>query len=541
LNNAFPNDDEPLLDDELLPDDDEAAPAAPQSVPQTRFAARPAGPVGKAWKVLIVDDDRDVRLVSELALRGLAVDDRPVSLLFAANAAEARVLLADHDDIAVALVDVVMESQQAGLELVRWIRGELGNWWVRLVVRTGEPGSAPEARVMADHELHDYLAKSETTARRLVSCVTGALRAWRDQHIIRLQRSGLQNVLQAVDGLFANRELDTLLASVLRETSTLISPPAEAAWLIESLGVSTPDSRRLGREVVCHATLDGTSPPEGILGAELPEAGRAIVRPDHLVYRFDIDGDSRLVIALRRADISPWECQIVELYGHAVALSLRHRTAWDSALSSITRALEEREVMLREIHHRVKNNLQITASLLSLQADGCLSPEARGALVDSVARVRSMALVHQQLYAGRDLARVSLDEFCRTLATLLRASLAPDAILELELEPATVSIDQGIPCGLILNELLTNALKHGRSEDGRVRIHLAVSEDDTHVTLVTRDEGPGLPGTIDEISMESLGLQMVESLARQLQAALSCDNAPGARFTLRIPRGARPA
>ncbi len=531
-----------LLDDELLPDDDEQPPpVAGRSAPQTRFGARPSGPVGKAWKVLIVDDDRDVRLVSELALRGLAVDERPVSLLFASNAAEARVLLAQDDDIAVALVDVVMESQQAGLELVRWIRGELGNWWVRLVVRTGEPGSAPEARVMADHELHDYLAKSETTARRLVSCVTGALRAWRDQHIIRLQRSGLQNVLHAVDGLFANRELDALLANVLRETSTLLSPPAEAAWLIESLGVSTLDSRSLGREIVCHASLDGSSPPEEVLRGELPGPARASVRSDHLVYRFDVDGDSRLVLALRRAGITPWETQLVELYGHAVALSLRHRTAWDAALSSITRALEEREVMLREIHHRVKNNLQITASLLSLQADGCLSPEARGALVDSVARVRSMALVHQQLYAGRDLARISLDEFCGTLATLLRASLAPDAVLELALEPAWVTIDQGIPCGLILNELLTNALKHGRSGDGRVRIHLAVSEDATHVSLMVRDEGPGLRGSIHEISMESLGLQMVDSLARQLQAELVCDNAPGARFTLRIPRGARPS
>jgi two-component sensor histidine kinase len=176
-----------------------------------------------------------------------------------------------------------------------------------------------------------------------------------------------------------------------------------------------------------------------------------------------------------------------------------------------------------------------------LQADGCLSPEARGALVDSVSRVRSMALVHQQLYAGRDLARITLDEFCRTLATLLRASLAPDAILELDLEPASVSIDQGIPCGLILNELLTNALKHGQSEDGRVRIHLTVTEDAHHVSLTVRDEGPGLPGTIDEISMNSLGLQMVESLARQLQARLTCDNAPGARFVLRIPRGPAPS
>jgi two-component sensor histidine kinase/CheY-like chemotaxis protein len=519
-----------LSDDDLLPDDD--LPADDAAAPQTRFAVRPSSPPGSPWLVLVVDDDHDVRLVSELALRGLTVDHRPVSLLFAENAAAARRLIQERDDIAVALVDVVMESQQAGLDLVRWIRNDLGNWSIRLVVRTGEPGSAPEARVMADHELHDYLAKSETTARRLVSCVTGALRAWRDQNTIRLQRSGLRTVLTAVDGLFANRELDALLQGALRAAAALLTPPAEAGWILEL------DEANLARST-CHVSLDEGAPP-AVTVTDLPSPGEVRIVPspegDLALYGFELAGASQLVLALRRGQMTPWEGQLLGLYGHAMALSLRHRTAWESSLSTIQRALSEREVMLREIHHRVKNNLQITASLLSLQADGCQTAEARGALLDSVARVRSMALVHQQLYAGRDLARIALDEFCATLVHLLRQSIAPEARIVLDLSPANVTIDQGIPCGLILNELLTNALKHGRDAAGQVSIHLTVEQDATHIRLVLRDEGPGLPGPMDQISMNSLGLQMVDSLSRQLGATLAVDNAPGARFTLRIPR-----
>ncbi len=521
---------EPVLldDEELLPDELPSGGDVPP-LAQTRFAMRPASPSGLVWKVLIVDDDRDVRHVSELALRGLTVDERPVELLFAANAAEARVVLSTHGDIAVAVVDVVMESRQAGLDLIRWIRAELGNWSVRLVVRTGEPGNAPEAAVMANHELHDYLSKSETTARRLVSCVTGAVRAWRDQQTIRLQRSGLETVLLAVDGLFANRELDLLLELVVRTAAEMLTPSASEGWFV---AIRDP----AGTDLACLAAIGDEAVESAELRVADLESGRVTVRDDVCIYPVDVDADTRYVLALRRKAITPWECKLLELYGHAVSLSLRHRSTWESAFKAIQSALAEREVMLREIHHRVKNNLQITASLLTLQADRCASDEARGAILDSSARVRAMALVHQQLYAGDDFANLSLDEVCRKLATLLRVSLAPDAMLAFSLVPVVVTIEQAIPCGLILNEFLTNALKHGRDTAGKVSITVELSETPFGVDLTVRDAGPGLPGALEELSTRSLGLQMIHALTRQLKGTLSVGNGPGACFTLHIPR-----
>lgn len=514
-------------DNELLPDDVPDVVQTP-NLTQTRFISRPAAPAGRPWKVLIVDDDRDVRHVSALALRGLTVDDRPMELLFASNAAEARAILSVHDDIAVALVDVVMESMQAGLELICWIRSELSNWNVRLVVRTGEPGSAPEASVMANHELHDYLAKSETTARRLVSCVTGAIRAWRDQQTIRLQRSGLEKVLAAVDGLFTNRERDSFMDLVVRTAADLLEPRASAGWIVDALD---HDGSRLE---VRASVSDEPLETDAVSLHEL-ERGRVTVRRDLLLFPLDLQTDDRLLLVLKRVVISPWECKLIELYGHAVSLSLRHRVTWETAFNSIQSALSEREVMLREIHHRVKNNLQITASLLSLQADRCTSDEARGAIVDSSARVRAMALVHQQLYSGADLANLSLDEFCRSLSNLLKASLAPEAVVNFEFEPVTVSIDQAIPCGLIVNELLTNSLKHGRDATGRVSITITLCENPAGIELTVRDTGPGLPAPVDTRPSRSLGLRMINALVRQLQGTVTSRNVPGACFTLQFP------
>lgn len=526
-------------DDELLPEDDPVEEGT-HALPGTNTSPQAATGLSSSirftseevfdgWKVLIVDDDPSVRLITELALRGLSIDHREVKLFFAATATEARDLLWRHNDIAVALIDVVMESEQAGLELVRWIRTELGNRSLRLVIRTGEPGRAPESSVMTDYDLHDYLGKTDTTSRRLTSCVTGAVRAWRDQTIIQTQRRGLENVLDGVGGLFANHELEVLHQVLVHTVAGLLSPPAAAVWLIEVIDRKASTFR-------CQASLTEESPPSNLLTRGLPEAGRVQVHEDIGLYLLNRCEDRCSILALKRPSLDPWECNIIELYAQAASLSLRHRATWRSTFEVIERALAEREVMLREIHHRVKNNLQITASILSMQAQRCVTEESRLPIMDSYTRVRAMALVHQQLYAGGDFSHILLNEFCQTLSYLLRSSLAPDARLTLDLVPATVSIDQAIPTGLILNELLTNAFKHGRSPDGTVSIGIRLHLSDEHIVLAISDGGAGLNGTNDTLSTQSLGLKMVHALARQLKAHLSAENNPGACFTLRIPR-----
>ncbi len=132
----------------------------------------------RAWKVAIVDDDPSVHTGTQFVLRDFDLHGRQLELLSARSAAEARRLFRDHPDMAVILLDVVMETEGAGLELVEFVREELKNETVRIILRTGQPGQAPERRVIVDYDINDYKAKTELTAEKLFTALTAALRSY---------------------------------------------------------------------------------------------------------------------------------------------------------------------------------------------------------------------------------------------------------------------------------------------------------------------------------------------------------------------------
>ena len=138
---------------------------------------RPRKVFGRPWKILIVDDEEDIHLVTKLALKHFEFDGRDLLFLHAYSAAEAIQQLADTPDIAIVLLDVVMETEHAGLALVRYIREELGNSAVRIVLRTGQPGQAPEQEVIRQYDINDYKNKAELTSSKLFTLVFASLRA----------------------------------------------------------------------------------------------------------------------------------------------------------------------------------------------------------------------------------------------------------------------------------------------------------------------------------------------------------------------------
>jgi PAS domain S-box-containing protein len=231
--------------------------------------------------------------------------------------------------------------------------------------------------------------------------------------------------------------------------------------------------------------------------------------------------------------------------GRGVLLSIRDVTerksverALEVALVDVREALAEREVLLKEVHHRVKNNLQIVSSLLAMQADRSTSDEARRDLEESVHRVRSMALIHQSLYGGADLARIDLSAYAKTLALDLCSALDDTAIVDVDTVATEVSVEQAIPCGLIMNELIINALKHGRSADGLCRIKVEIHREGGSIAVSVTDQGPGLPPTFNMRDMRratSLGMRIITALTRQLGATLTPNTGPHARFTLVVP------
>ena len=200
-------------------------------------------------------------------------------------------------------------------------------------------------------------------------------------------------------------------------------------------------------------------------------------------------------------------------------------------------ALREKTALLKEIHHRVKNNLQIVSSLLSLQASRITNIQERQPLRDSQARVQAMALLHEQLYQSPDLSRIEFSAYLGTLAAeVLRVSRRSKEIgLRLELQPMWVNSEIATPCGLIINELITNSCKYA-FPDCRGEIYLALKQDQAHnLELLIGDDGVGLPADLDLKRATTLGLQLVDDLVSQMKGSWTIEPSSGAAFRIVVP------
>jgi two-component sensor histidine kinase len=202
----------------------------------------------------------------------------------------------------------------------------------------------------------------------------------------------------------------------------------------------------------------------------------------------------------------------------------------------LAHSLAEKEILLKEVHHRVKNNLQIVASLLRLQAKG--AGELAQALTESQHRVESMALIHEQLYDTNSLRNVDLVKQISALSDNLFASYGIDPTriaLHLSVEAILLGVDRAVPVGLILNELISNALKHAFPDGRAGSIWIEARHADGMLTVAVRDDGVGLPDNVECKRPKSLGLEIVGTLANQLKGIVELDRSGGTRFRISFP------
>ncbi|MCK4838526.1 MAG: PAS domain S-box protein, partial [Desulfobulbaceae bacterium] len=194
-------------------------------------------------------------------------------------------------------------------------------------------------------------------------------------------------------------------------------------------------------------------------------------------------------------------------------------------------SLAEKESLLKEIHHRVKNNMQIVSSLLSLQSMRSTNPEVRTAIDDSKNRVKTMGLIHEKLYKTENLARIDFSDYIKTLTEYLSSTYISSVPVQIIIEAQDIflSADTAIPCGLIITELITNSFKYAfmNRQQGRIEITL-VRTADNRIALSICDDGSGLPSDFNIDEADSLGMNLVQNLARQLGATLTFQNDNGA-------------
>jgi len=207
----------------------------------------------------------------------------------------------------------------------------------------------------------------------------------------------------------------------------------------------------------------------------------------------------------------------------------------------IKSSLKEKEVLLSEVHHRVKNNMQVITSLLRLQSSKIKDKQYTDMFKNAEDRIRSMALIHEMLYQTKDFAKINFNDYAKRLANqLIRnyATAAGKIKLNINIEDIPIGLDKAIPCGLIINELISNSLKYAypKGEEGEIRIVLRAVDSD-EVDLIVSDDGTGISKEIDIGKTESLGLQLVHILAEdQLDGSLEVDREEGTAFKIRFKK-----
>lgn len=502
-----------------------------------RFAKREAAPRGidpGSWKLLIVDDEPEVHRVTKLVLKDKSFFGRKIEFLGAHSGQECMDALRAHPDTAVVLLDVVMETDDAGLRLVKWIREVLRNDAVRIILRTGQPGRAPEERVIVEYEINDYKEKTELTAEKLFSAVVNAIRSYRYIREIQGSKHGMEMILNAAPDLFKLQSLKLFASGVLTQLISLFSASQDAAF-IDISGFAARIERK-GFVIIAGAgKFNGCvdSMAENVVSPQAREAIRRAVSERKQLYEGEVfvacmeghSGELGVIYLEGCPKLEEIDLRLVSLYGVNVAAAFSNNRMYEE----LELRLREKEALIREIHHRVQNNLQIIISLIDLaESDKRLSPLQ--ALEETKRRIFMMSLVYDKVLSSERGDEVDfsdcLDEIVATAARNHGSCQAAIAVAASAVD-FILPLDKAVPCALLINEMVS--LGYRRLEmNGSLQAagcSLALRAQDGNVYSVSLESDVPLR-CIDPDSAETFLLQV---LVGQLKGRVEEGGAEGCR------------
>ncbi|MGF1753124.1 DUF3369 domain-containing protein [Vibrio makurazakiensis] len=285
-----------------------------------------------SWKVLLIDDDEQMHQITKLALSNFHFQGKALDIISAYSGAEAKELLVQHNDIALALVDVVMEDEHAGLDVVKYIREELKNSKIRLVLRTGQAGQAPEDLVIQEYEIDDYKEKTELTTQKLKTLLYSMLRAYRDLTTIEVQKEGLSKVIKASANVQNTTTLKDYASSVLSQLTSLIQLDASAFYCLVRPRPDGEESRALTLAATGEYVNSYSECRFNVLPEEVAERCQYVLNqqrsqsyPDAYVFHMTDDAgvDSLLYIKII-SELSELDKQLLEIYMHNIGLTFEN-------------------------------------------------------------------------------------------------------------------------------------------------------------------------------------------------------------------------
>jgi two-component sensor histidine kinase len=384
------------------------------------------------------------------------------------------------------------------------------------------------------------------------------------------RQEGLRALLECQQALGVSLELDQVLRTIVRQASLLSGAVGARLFLLDDAsptlrccdgdGLPPEELRRLEfliGECLSERVGAADEPPPmveaGIDSAPDPppltlELGQVAYLGLLVTLRDRLLGLLAFPVPASRSYTAE-EIDLFSAFVRQAAVALQNARRHSSAVQELVErqraeakvqsALAEKDVLLREVHHRVKNNLQVVASLLDLQAGTLRDTTARQALRESKDRVQSMARIHEYLYKCSDVTRIGMETYLRNLTSALREVFSTAPIrLSVRVAGVRLDMDRAIACGLIVNELVSNAFKHAfpANQAGEVGVTLEAQEGE--YVLSVQDTGVGLPAGMDPQATSSLGLRLVQLLTRQLGGTLTLGSHPGAMARIAFP--ARP-
>ena len=286
------------------------------------------------WKLLIVDDEEDVHSITRMVLEGFEFEGGRLEFLSAFSAEEGRRIMAANPDVAVMLLDVVMETGHAGLDLARQVREELGNSLVRIILRTGQPGQAPERQVIINYDINDYKSKSELTAQKLFTAVTTGIRSYRDLRVIDSSRQGLEDIIAASASLFQTDSLELFARGVLTQMTSLLHLEDSSIYMGDASGLAARD--RMDDFIIVAGTGDFAHMESRLASEVLKEQEMRLIRravhDDQCFFSqssyagcFGMANGARHVLFLRvPRELSPLEQDLIQVFAANVTVAFEN-------------------------------------------------------------------------------------------------------------------------------------------------------------------------------------------------------------------------
>ncbi|NVN88509.1 MAG: DUF3369 domain-containing protein [Rhodopseudomonas sp.] len=553
----------------------------------------------RRWKIAVIDDDQAVHEGTRFALSDYSLNGQGLEILSAYSAAEGRVLMRQHPDIAAVLLDVIMETDAAGLDLVEYIRNEIKNETVRIILRTGQPGQAPERRVIVDYDINDYKAKTELTADKLFTSLTAALRSYQQLERMVQTRRGLEIIIDAASTLYDFKSMQRLAEGVLTQIASLLNVDCAGILVLRDSGVVGDDfsvlagsgcySRFIGRA--------GTNPLDADLRQMVEEAFRRRKHEfaDQRTVLYIRTGSGREVVVLLQAEreLSDTDRSLVEIFGSRLSIAFDNvilyqqlheaNTQLEERVAQRTRALTQanrrlstqwlrlqrangfKNEILGTVAHDLKNPLGVIlgrTEMLTELIGADASKESVTAQVehirDATRRLTSM-VDHLISDAMADAFDITIRREPIDLAALVsevaeaNRPLARNKqqVIEVTTPAAQIAMCDSDRMREAIDNLVSNAVKY--SPIGGT-ILLQVESDDNGTVIRVTDQGAGLSpedlgrlfGRFQRLSAKptagesstGLGLSIVKKIVDMHGGNVSADSpgpGDGATFTIILP------